>query len=154
MISKVSKKQNKTLQMTRSLSKCCLSLKNFSLQSLFSIQSFNLRKFLAITGEVLKAVICNMPLLTCMAELCWVDGWMSKAKGPWKWPWKNSGPLDHFRIEDQNFEGFWSISQLLFIGFGKRVWICLLQSYFLFNKEVFLSATNRVYKNSQEIDLN
>ena len=30
-------------------------------------------------------------------------------------------PLCYFRIEDQIFEGFWSISQLLFIGFGKRV---------------------------------
>ena len=62
-----------------------------------------------------------------MAELCWVDGWKSKVKGlwkwKWKWNWKNSGPLDHFRIEDQNFEGCWSISQLLFIGFGKRVGI-------------------------------
>ena len=56
-----------------------------------------------------------------MAELCWVYGWISKAKCLWKWPWKNSGPLDHFRIEDKNFEGFWSISQLLFIRFGKRV---------------------------------
>ena len=44
---------------------------------------------------------------------------MSKAKGLWEWPLKVSGPLDYFRIEGQNFTGFWSISQL-FIGFGRK----------------------------------
>ena len=56
--------------------------------------------------------------LTCMAELCWVEGWISKTKGLWERPWKNSGPLDYFRIEGQNSEGFWSISQLFFY----RLW--------------------------------
>ena len=39
---------------------------------------------------------------------------MSKAKGLWEWPLKVSGPLDYFRIEGQNFTGFWSISQLFY----------------------------------------
>ena len=34
-------------------------------------------------------------------------------------PLNVSGPLDYFRIEGQNFTGFWSISQL-FIGFGRK----------------------------------
>ena len=34
------------------------------------------------------------------------EGWIGKAKGLWEQPWKNSGSLDDFRIEDQNFAGF------------------------------------------------
>jgi hypothetical protein len=44
---------------------------------------------------------------------------LSKAKGVWEWSLKVSGPLDYFRIEPQNFTGFWSIYQL-FIGFGRK----------------------------------
>ena len=54
-----------------------------------------------------------------------------------------SGPVDYFRIEGQNFTGFWSISQL-FIGFGRKTLIV---------QTVNLYSTHRAYKNIQEIDL-
>ena len=65
---------------------------------------------------------------------------VSKAKGLWEWPLKVSGPFDYFRIEGQNFTGFWSISHL-FYRLWKKEFDCTYCS------------THRAYKNSQEIDL-
>ena len=49
-------------------------------------------------------------------------------------------PLDYFRIEDQIFEGFWSITQLLFIGFGKR--ICSVKNLQMFD----LQSLNDIFQ--------
>ena len=59
-----------------------------------------------------------MPLLVWLS-FAEFRGRIGKVKGLWEWPLKVSGPLDHFRIEGQNFTDFWLISQL-FIGFGKK----------------------------------
>ena len=56
---------------------------------------------------------------------------------------KVSGPLDYFRIEGQNFTGFWSISQL-FYRLWKKEFDCTYCK---------ICSTHRAYKNSQEIDL-
>ena len=78
-----------------------------------------------------------------MAEICWVEGWISKAKWLWECPLKVSGPFDHFRIEGQNFTGCCSISQSFFIGFGRKNLIV---------PTVNLYCTHRAYKNSLAID--
>ena len=71
-------------------------------------ENFNLLQMIMIYNKSNISVLwlSDYYALTCLAELCWVEGWISKAKGLWEWLLKVSRPLDYFRIEDKNFAGF------------------------------------------------
>ena len=84
-----------------------------SITSIFTMGQNSISLIIRIYNLFVRSIpkIHSMPLLVWLSFAELRGEYSSKAKGLWEWP------LDYFRIEGQNFTGFWSISQLFY-----RLW--------------------------------
>ena len=99
-----------------------IPLQKFNIQTYFSqfLWFFSLKCW--FKGQIISRIhlslqtdLCSTYALTCLAELCWVEGWINKDKGPWKLLLKVSRPLDFLGLKIKMLLVFTSLRSISWI---------------------------------------